>query len=91
MSRPKPRVLLEYTDPTTDQIDQILEADAIWAVYYRNEPINLKSISNNFSYKYKKTSFSNEGHAHNLAKKLNIMFKCSDFAVLKLCKGVIVR
>lgn len=91
MSRPKPRVLLEYTDPTTNQTDQVLEADAIWAVYYRNEPINLKSISSNFSYKYKKTSFSNEGHAHNLAKKLNIMFNCSDFAVLKLLKGVIVR
>jgi hypothetical protein len=91
MSRPKPRVILEYTDPNTNQTDQILEADAIWAVYYRNEPINLKNISSNNSYKYKKTSFSNEGHAHNLAKKLNTTFNCSDFAVLKLSKGVIVR
>ena len=35
MSRPKPRILLEHFDPNTQQIDQILEADAIWAVYYQ--------------------------------------------------------
>jgi hypothetical protein len=91
MSRPKPRILLEYLDPSTNQLDQILEADAIWAVVYKDEPFNLKSSSKQIGNKYKKVSFSNPGHAHNLAKKLNTTFKCDDFAVVKLTKGVIVR
>jgi hypothetical protein len=37
--------------------------------------------------KYKKVSFSNPGHAHNLAKKLNKIFKTTDFAVYKLSQG----
>jgi hypothetical protein len=91
MARPKPRVLLEHFDPNTLQLDQILEADAIWAVVYKDEPFNLKTSSNQTDSKYKKSSFSNPGHAHNLAARLNTMFKCSDFAVIKLTKGVIVR
>jgi len=91
MSRPKPRVLLEHIDPNTLQLDQILESDAIWAVVYKDEPFNLKTTSKQLGSKYKKSSFSNPGHAHNLATKLNSMFKCSDFAVIKLTKGVIVR
>jgi hypothetical protein len=91
MSRPKPRVLLENLDPNTLQLDQILEADAIWAVVYKDEPFNLKTTSKQLDSKYKKSSFSNPGHAHNLADKLNTIFKCSDFAVVKLTKGVIVR
>ena len=91
MSRPKPRVLLEHLDPNTLQLDQILEADAIWAVVYKDDPFNLKTSSHQSGSKYKKSSFSNPGHAHNLATKLNSIFKCSDFAVIKLTKGVIVR
>jgi hypothetical protein len=37
--------------------------------------------------KYKKVSFSNPGHARNLAKKLNKLFKTADFAVFKLNAG----
>jgi hypothetical protein len=37
--------------------------------------------------KYKKVSFSNPGHAHNLAKKLNRLFKTNDFSVFKLTGG----
>jgi len=91
MSRPKPRVLLEHIDPNTLQIEQILEADAIWAVMYKDEPFNLKSTSKQIGSKYKKSSFSNPGHAHNLSSRLNNLFSCSDFTVVKLTKGVIVR
>lgn len=91
MSRPKPRVLLDYIDPNTHQLEQILEADAIWAVFYKDEPFNLKTHSKQSGSKYKKSSFSNPGHAHNLATRLNSTFKCSDFSVIKLNKGVIVR
>jgi hypothetical protein len=90
MSRPKPKVLLEITNKKTYKTEQILEAEAIWAVFYKGEPFNLRSSNTLISYpgpKYKKTSFSNPGHAINLAKKLNTMFNCRDFTVIVLTKG----
>ncbi|MEY4331882.1 MAG: hypothetical protein RLZZ196_620 [Bacteroidota bacterium] len=93
MSRPKPKILLEYTNKKTYKSEQILEAEAIWAVFYKGEPFNLKSFSSIVSYpgpKYKKVSFSNPGHAHNLAKKLNLTFGTKDFQVVKLTQGTII-
>jgi hypothetical protein len=90
MSRPKPKVLLEHTNKKNYKIEQVLESEAIWAVFYKDQSINLKTSSFVASYpgpKYKKVSFSNPGHAHNLAKKLNKMFNCEDFAVYKLTTG----
>ena len=37
--------------------------------------------------KYKKVSFSNPGHAINLAKKLNVLFKSDKFSVVLLKAG----
>ena len=94
MSRPKPKVLLEYTNKKNYKSEQILEADAIWAVFYKNQPFNLKSFNSLTSYpgpKYKKVSFSNPGHAHNLAKKLNRLFECTDFQVAELTVGRIIK
>ena len=94
MSRPKPRILLEYTKKKTYKAEQILEADAIWSVFYKNEPFNLKSFNSLTSYpgpKYKKVSFSNPGHAHNLAKKLNLTFGTEEFQVVKLTSGTIIK
>ena len=90
MSRPKPNVLLEFTNNKTYRSEQVLQAEGIWAVFYKDQPFNLKSsnvLTNYPGPKYKKVSFSNPGHAHNLAKKLNEMFKCKDFAVFKLTSG----
>jgi hypothetical protein len=94
MSRPKPNVLLEHINKKNYKSEQILEADAIWAVFYQGAPFNLKSSSSIMSYpgpKYKKVSFSNPGHAHNLAKKLNLTFGCQDFQVVKLTQGEIIK
>jgi|TARA_B110000902_G_scaffold222193_1_gene258200 hypothetical protein len=93
MSRPKPTVILENINNKTYKSEQVLEAEAIWAVFYQEKPFNLKSANALTNYpgpKYKKVSFSNPGHAHNLAKKLNDMFKCGDFNVHKLTAGEIV-
>lgn len=90
MSRPKPTILLENVNKSDYKSEQILAAEAIWAVFYKNEPFNLKSsnLLNNYpGPKYKKVSFSNPGHAFNLAKKLNTMFKTEDFTVVKLTQG----
>ena len=94
MSRPKPVVLLEFANKKSYKVDQILDAEAIWAVFYQEKPFNLKSsslVSNYPGPKYKKTSFSNPGHARNLAKKLNSLFKTEDFQVVKLTAGEIVK
>ena len=90
MSRPKPIVILQHSDKSTYKVDEVLSAEAVWAVFYDGKPINLKNSSLVTNYpgpKYKKVSFSNPGHAHNLAKKLNDMFDCKDFAVYKLTSG----
>lgn len=93
MSRPKPKVLLEHSATDKFKIEQILESEAIWAVFYKNQPFNLKSGSmfSNPGPKYKKVSFSNPGHARNLAKKLNKLFKTDDFTVVKLTAGITVK
>lgn len=90
MSRPKPNVLVEHVNKNTYKSEQILSSEGIWAVFYENKPINLKSENILVSYpgpKYKKTSFSNPGHAINLAKKLNNLFKTSKFTVVLLKSG----
>ena len=93
VSRPKPTVLIEHVDNTTYKADQVLASDGIWAVYYKNRPINLKTQNMLVQHpgpKYKKVSFSNQGHAINLAKKLNIQFKTTDFSVVLLTEGEII-
>lgn len=90
MSRPKPKVLLEVTNKKNYKTEQVLEADAIWAVFYQDKPINLKTnsmLADQVGPKYKKVSFSNSGHAFNLAEKLNKLFNTSDFSVYKLTTG----
>ena len=90
MSRPKPQILLENTNKRNYKTDQVLEADAIWAVFYKDKPINLKTTSivgQQLGPKYKKVSFSNSGHAFNLAEKLNRQFNSKDFSVYKLTVG----
>jgi hypothetical protein len=90
MSRPKPQILLEITNKKTYKSEQVLDAEAIWAVFFKDKPINLRTnslITQQICPKYKKVSFSNAGHAFNLAEKLNKMFNCSDFSVYKLSNG----
>jgi len=92
MSRPKPTIILENVNSKTYKAEQVLDADAIYAVFLNGKPINIRTLSHLVSYpgpKYKKVSFSNSGHAHNLAERLNKMFKVSDFQVFKLTAGVL--
>jgi hypothetical protein len=59
-------------------------------VFYDAKPINLKTANMLTQYpgpKYKKVSFSNPGHAKNLAKKLNTQFKTDKFTVVLLTQG----
>jgi len=90
VSRPKPKVLVEITNRTTYKTEQVLAAEGIWAVFFDGQPINLKTSNLLVQYpgpKYKKVSFSNSGHAINLAKKLNSQFKTDKFTVVLLRQG----
>ena len=90
MSRPKPKVLVEITNRTTYKTEQVLAAEGIWAVFFDGAPINLKTANMLVQYpgpKYKKVSFSNQGHAINLANKLNTQFKTDKFSVVLLKQG----
>jgi hypothetical protein len=90
MSRPKPKILLELTNKKTYKTEQVLDAEAIWAVFYQDKPINLKTssiVAQEIGPKYKKVSFSNAGHAFNLAEKLNKLFNTEEFSVYKLVTG----
>lgn len=93
MARPKPKVLAEIADKEIYKVEQILYSEAIWAVLYQGNLINLKASTmtkNGLIHKYKKVSFSNQGHAINLAKKLNKQHKTTDFTVVKLMEGEVV-
>ena len=93
MSRPKPKVLVEITNKETYKTEQVLASEGIWAVYYEERPINLKTSNYLVSYpgpKYKKVSFSNPGHAINLAKKLNEQFQTDKFSVVLLDRGKVI-
>lgn len=93
MSRTSPKILVELVNKKTYKIDQIIEASGIWTVFYDNQPINLKSqhyLDNQSTPKYKKTSFSNPGHARNLCRKLNTQFKTDKFTVVFMNNGTTV-
>lgn len=90
VSRPKPQVLIELTNKQTYKTEQVLASEGIWAVFFDNQPINLKTSNMLTQFpgpKYKKTSFSNPGHAINLARKLNTQFKTDKFCVVLLKVG----
>lgn len=90
MSRPKPTVLQEHVNRKNYKSEQVLNAEGIYAVFYDNKPINLKThslLASGAGPKYKKSSFSNPGHAINLAKKLNTLFKSDKFTVVLLQQG----
>ena len=90
MSRPKPNVLIELANKSTYKTEQVLASEGVWAVFYEKKPINLKTSNLLVQYpgpKYKKVSFSNPGHAINLARKLNLQFKTDRFTVVLLKSG----
>ena len=81
---------IEITNKQTYKTEQVLASEGVWAVFYENKPINLKTSNMLTQYpgpKYKKVSFSNPGHAKNLARKLNTQFQTTKFSVVLLTSG----
>jgi hypothetical protein len=93
MARTQTKILAEMVNKSTYKCDQIVEAAGIWAVVFEGQPINLKTshyLNNETTPKYKKTSFSNPGHARNLCRKLNLQFKTTKFTVIFMNSGTTV-
>ena len=95
MSRPKPKIILEDLKEDMSSL-QVVEADAIYAVFFEDQPIGVKQnrnveIPNWQGWKYLKTSFPNAGHAFNLAEKLNRRFATDKFCVRVMVPGRILR
>jgi hypothetical protein len=92
MPRPTSTVLLESPKSTSHKIDKVISSDGICAVFYKNNPINLKteSIIAFTAPRYKTVSFSNKGHAINLAKKLNKQFNTTEFTAVILSHAEVI-
>ena len=93
MARNQPNILIDNVDKVTYKHSQVVEAEGVWAVFYDNQPINIKSshyLIEDTSPKYLRHAFSNPGHAINLCKKLNKQFKTDKFAVFLLSQGPLV-
>ena len=93
MSRPKPKILLKHTNTNTYRTEEILKAEAVYAVVYNGQPINIKTYtdaaSDSSSPKYKKTIFPNSGSAHTLATRLNSLFNTDKFTVIEMTNGTL--
>lgn len=91
--RPQPTILLEAIDKDDNKSEQILDAEFIYSVFYQKKPINLRlvNLSASNGAKYKKVSFSNPGHAFNLAERLNELFDTDEFIVVKFTNWEIVE
>lgn len=90
MARPQPTAYLEHSLSKSNK-EQILYSAGIWAVLHDNHAINIKSVSKSYgklTSKYKKSSFSNKGHAINLCRKLNTRYKTDKFTVMYFEHGL---
>jgi hypothetical protein len=82
MARPQPTILLRREIDNTHAI-QILKAEKLWTVVYKDQPFNLRQVLwtvNGEVNKYQRTTFPTEAPAKNLADRLNRWFFTSDFA-----------
>ena len=94
MSRPAPTVIFAENDSKSQLVEEVVYADAIYAVFYEDSPINLKLtkfLVENPIPRYKKTSFSNPAYALKLRDRLNAQFKTDKFTVRVLTFGEILE
>ena len=85
MPRPKPTILLSRLGEISGT--DIISATSLYAVLYKNEPINIKnryySICGPVN-KYVRSTFTTPRPAENLAKKLNREFDTTDFTTKQI-------
>lgn len=90
MAKKDSRVLAEFIDKTSYKTETVVRSSKIYAVYYDDELIQLKSghyLTEERS-REKKTVFTSSAHAVRLAKRLNRQFKTDRFTVRQLGDGI---
>ena len=86
MARPSATILLSTQLDDFNSIE-VLSAQGLWAVLYKQQPINLKTLhwtERGELKKYLKVVYPNAAPAENLAKKLNRDFFTTEFTVVKI-------
>jgi len=86
MARPGAEILLSRQLDDFNKIE-VLDAQGLYAVLYKNKPINLKTenwTERGQLKKYVRTTYPNVRPAENLAAKLNRDFFTSEFTVVKI-------
>lgn len=89
MGRPVPNTLLESYDEELDSMLQVDETEGVYCIFYKEQPFTLVQnmkyeSSDKPNRKYQRISWTKSGHAFRAAKKLNNLFDCNDFTVVKV-------
>lgn len=91
MSRPKPTIICSHSD--NNLIVEVCNADAVYAVLYKGQPIKVRKQNPEKLFqgiKYSKTSFPEPGHAMRLARKLNETYNTTEFTVAIMSPGKLI-
>ena len=86
MARPPATILLSRHLDDFNTVE-VLDAEGLYAVLYKDRPFNLKTnhwTEKGELKKYLKVVYPNQAPADNLAKKLNKDFYTEDFSVVKI-------
>jgi hypothetical protein len=86
MSRPKPKVLLTYTDKKY-HAHEALDTAAIYVIFYKGAPVCLRrreTLRDSPGPKYPRIAFGSRKICQNAAAKLNKMHRCNDFTVVRV-------
>ena len=86
MTRPSANLIMK-TEVTDFMGIDILEAQGLYAVLYKDQPFNIRQrywTAQGELTKYPKIVYPSEAAARNLAKKLNKYFFTEDFTVRKI-------
>lgn len=92
MSRPAPKIILETRDEDYDAT-QVLKADTVYAIYYGDQPVALRTKNALIDYpgpKYKKTTFNNSAHGFNRVDELNSLFNTDLFNLREMSASKVV-
>jgi hypothetical protein len=86
MARPQAEILLT-TNQTDTLTTDVMAAQGLWAVLYKDKPVNVRNrywTDRGETIKYTKSVYPYSAPAKNLAEKLNAMYYTEDFTVVKI-------
>jgi hypothetical protein len=82
--RPKPTILLGHIDKNYI-VTEVMAAVGVFVLAYDGLPVGVRRRNDLLDFpgpKYRRTAFTNAGHAYNAAERMNKLFKTDKFSVL---------